>query len=898
MTADSPRETLAALARALLDAAAGTARPLRDVLIEHPAAREHLAEALLAAEAVPAPDAPESVPSSADDRRVGPYAIQRELGRGGQAIVYAAVDTRLGRTVALKMLHADVFSSPFREQRFRAEAATTSRLDHPGICPIYEVGETDGMPWLAMRLVEGRTLAAHIADAVASRAPGHPFHLDFAGGAAKERADGSSRHLGSLLPTLRLFESIAGALHAAHRAGVVHRDVKPGNVIVQPDGSGVVLDFGLAADDSRDGATLTRTGDVFGTPAYMAPEQCRGERVDHRADVFALGGSLYEAVTGQRPFGGKTREATIKAMLVGRVPNPCRIERSLPVELGVITSKAMDPEPARRYASAEAFADDLRRVRELRPILAAPPSCWLRARRFAQRNPWLCAMALVVLASLATSGVLLQHANAQQTANRLFLMRQELAALLEQHPRMQPVAEHRDAAAAWLHSARRLVERRREAIAMRDLIRRSGVPAPADELEAEAEPLRDERDRLEAIEQSLAAGLGTPETLAALRDERPQLVQRGSALCAQLETMRRWVLPDADDQLLHDSCVRFLADLDTFADARGTLAQTAHELDSIGRASVPWDAAIADIRTSPIYRGLALRPQRELQPVRKQPGTGLWEFAHLRSGQAPAVRLDGSLTCDDATGIVLVLLPGGRCRVGAQRLDAAAERYEPKLRDSEDYLITLELDPFFMAVHETTRAQWLRLTGEDPSWAELGVYGTTLRHPVTAVGWQTVATVLARSTLTLPTEAQWEYAARAIEHEAHEQRLVCVGDTLAENLFDRTAAELAVTSIWTALPAIDGFPQTAPVGSFKPNGFGIFDMRGNVQEWCLDAEAYPTRNVLRQRTGEWVCTPGEKHAIRGLSFLNDLTLSPMTTRTLTVGGEKDRGVRAARRLDR
>jgi len=218
-----------------------------------------------------------------DSQRVGPYRLVRELGRGGQAIVWLAEDSRIGRQVALKMLPHLGPGGEEALRRFRREAEVAARLEHPGICSVFEAEIDHGTPYIAMRYVAGETLARRLAVARDAQA------------APPDR--------GALRDLALLFEKAARALHAAHEAGIVHRDVKPANLMITPEGEPVVLDFGLAREDDASAPALSLTGEVSGTPAYMSPEQMTGRsRPDRRTDVWSLGIALYEAATLAHPF--------------------------------------------------------------------------------------------------------------------------------------------------------------------------------------------------------------------------------------------------------------------------------------------------------------------------------------------------------------------------------------------------------------------------------------------------------------------------------------------------------------------------------------------------------------------------------------------------------------------
>ncbi|HZN38955.1 MAG TPA: protein kinase, partial [Planctomycetota bacterium] len=330
-------------------------------------------------------------PGAVDPRlpeRIGDYRVLAHLGSGGMGVVYLAEHVQLRRRVAVKVIHRDLAATDKARERFRREALAASRLDHPGICTIYEVGTDGEQPFLALRYVPGRDLAECLAEA-----------------RARSQTMVALTDDGPLLPAiLRYFEQAAQALHTAHEAGLVHRDVKPGNLMVTTRGEPVLLDFGLARfDDGTDAPNLTLSGDRLGTPAYMAPELVAGLSVDRRTDVYALGATLYEAVTLQAPYSAPTREALYRRILVGDVSRASRHNRAVPRDLEIVLATALDRDPDHRYRTAADLAEDLRRLRESLPILARRPGPLVRMQRFAQRNP---VIATLLVGLLLAAGVL------------------------------------------------------------------------------------------------------------------------------------------------------------------------------------------------------------------------------------------------------------------------------------------------------------------------------------------------------------------------------------------------------------------------------------------------------------------------------------------------------------
>ena len=323
--------------------------------------------------------------------RFGAYELLAVLGQGGQAVVYLAEDARLGRRVALKVLQGNEGLSGEALARFRREAEAAARVDHPGICLVYEAGEVDGTPYMAMRHAAGGTLAQRIQ---ASRGEGHCV-LRLARGAPSPA--GSAALRADTLRALELVEALARALHAAHERGLVHRDIKPANVLLDEADRPLLADFGLARDLARTGAALTQVGALLGTPHYMSPEQLRGAQLDRRSDVFALGVVLYECLTLERPFDGPTAVALYRAISVREPSDPRKHNRAISADLRTVVETALQKDRDGRYLSAAALADDLRAVLEQRPIRTRSISRASRALRWTRREPWKAALAAALL---------------------------------------------------------------------------------------------------------------------------------------------------------------------------------------------------------------------------------------------------------------------------------------------------------------------------------------------------------------------------------------------------------------------------------------------------------------------------------------------------------------------
>ena len=307
----------------------------------------------------------------------GDYELLEEIGQGGQGVVYRARQKSLNRTVALKVIGLGHWASEARLQRFRLEAKAAGRLDHPCIVPIHEVGERDGYCYFSMNFIEGGQL-----DEVVGREP---------------------------LPIPRAVELIAKlsrAVHYAHEHGILHRDIKPGNILVDQKGEPHLTDFGLARLVETE-STVTRTKEVFGTPSYMAPEQAAGEsrNLTSATDVYGLGAVLYQLLVGHPPFDGGTTYETLRLLLETEPRPPRLLNPKIDRDLSTICLKCLEKDPRRRYPAAAGLAEDLEHWLKHDPILAKRTGFFTHGRKWVRRNPSTAVLVTLLVALAMTLSV-------------------------------------------------------------------------------------------------------------------------------------------------------------------------------------------------------------------------------------------------------------------------------------------------------------------------------------------------------------------------------------------------------------------------------------------------------------------------------------------------------------
>ena len=493
--------------------------------------------------------------AAAIPERLGEFRLLRKLGGGGMGVVYLAEQESVGRRVALKLIRGEHLYSQSARARFVREARATARLDHASIVRVFTIGEEAGLPFLAMEYVPGTALDA-LLDHFKGRAPASlrgqdareallvALRANSEAPLSESRSENFER--GWIEFAVRIARDIALALEHAHERGVLHRDVKPSNVLLGADGRVRLCDFGLAA--LAGGESLTRSGAQLGSLPYMAPEQLRGEHgaIGPQTDVYGLGVTLYELVTLARPFGGESEERVRQAILDARPTSMRTLNVSASADIEIVCAKALDPDPRRRYSSAADFARDLSNVLELRPIEARPPSAWTRARRWSQRRP-AAAVAVVAGALLMLAFPLGWELNRMRTMDEV-----RAAYKNEQTAREQSERDFRAALQAVGHVLRGLGEEdlrdapRMQRLRLKAIERAQDLFSALERDRATDAQLLSEGADLYAARADVLFDLGRVEESIEAGDDALELLARLSSADPQVDVRRRraFVLSD------------------------------------------------------------------------------------------------------------------------------------------------------------------------------------------------------------------------------------------------------------------------------------------------------------------------------------------------------------------
>lgn len=378
--------------------------------------------------------------------RLGDYRIVREMGRGGMGVVFEAVHESLGRTVAIKVLPSRIFGDPAALVRFHKEAHAAANLHHSNIVNVFGVGEADGVHYYVMEFVDGITLADVVRTLFEKRKQ-QPLENSF----ATNRDASPSIHPFDRVPDFKsdlerfrwsadLIAQIADGLHYSHQQNILHRDIKPQNLLLDEKNKPWITDFGLVKDIASQ--TMTKTGDLFGTPQYMAPESLEG-KYDQRSEVYCMGLTLYELLVAQPAFANASPTQIFKTIAT-QSPAPLRqIDSAIPLDLDTIVQKAIDKSPSLRYQSAAEFRDDLYRFLEDRPIKARPISRLEKAVRWSRRNPLVASLSSLSASLLMVVAIV--SSVAYFSTNRAYLKLDEKhSALVDQQKETQSAKDLAD----------------------------------------------------------------------------------------------------------------------------------------------------------------------------------------------------------------------------------------------------------------------------------------------------------------------------------------------------------------------------------------------------------------------------------------------------------------------
>jgi serine/threonine protein kinase/formylglycine-generating enzyme required for sulfatase activity len=795
-------------------------------------------------------------PVSETPTQIGDYRILRELGRGGMGVVYEAMSETLGRKVALKVLLSGTGATEHDRARFLVEAKAASKLRHPNVVRVLEYRQEGTETFLAMDMIDGTSLQKQVED---------DGHFD----------DRKSAEI-----CLKMAEAIAHA----HEQGILHRDIKPHNVLLDATQGGepMITDFGLAKLLEDQGVSLTADGPVMmGTPGYMPPEQAgAGYEIDRRADVYSLGATLYYMLTGRPPFQGKSMPQVLMAVVRKRPVPPSKRREGVAAALETICLKCLEKDPQDRYPSAQALVEDLQRFLNDLRIQARRVGPVVRAQRWATRNP--------VAAAAAAAGVTATLAVVGWGAAQVIEARRAIAAanaspspVATTSPRTSPTTPSSPPASigpvasptatASPTPVAVLPPPDTQAPRLEVISPQPGWVTASDtvsvlavavdeseldlvELDGEAFQPQAERDRYEllweldedgeheaVIVARDLAGNVTSQTITVVRDTTPPRVEEV-----------RWEPPGASVEVesvqvtvvLSEPAEGAIGDVPAEAsrDAEGRGLLTATLSLELGRNAfeVTCEDRVAN----------ASRHAFEIERALHHRLRGAWWEPPLNGPQARwAVENDLPIVIEEE-GFTFVLIAPGTFRMGSPKSERELEG-----EDEAPHQVELT-QAYYLSATEVTNAQLRRFFPDHDSRDSSKIRGASKdrvltlndpEQPAVGVSWQVADSFCERLSeavqhpgrYRLPTEAEWEYACRGGaatrwywgEDPDQAPRYANLADRNANRLF-RWGREVDAGKLYFELD--DPHEVTAPVGSYAPNAWGLYDMTGNASEWVFD----------------------------------------------------------------